>query len=76
MLKTYIPEDQLTKLVCPEMNFLGFRPQDEGQFDKVLVDVPCTNDRHSLHNDENNIFSKARNEERSSISKKQAELLT
>ncbi len=48
----------------------------DNQFDKVLVDVPCTNDRKSLNSNDNNIFSKSRNEERTVIPKKQIELLT
>ncbi|XP_049565458.1 5-methylcytosine rRNA methyltransferase NSUN4 isoform X4 [Orcinus orca] len=30
----------------------------------VLVDVPCTTDRHSLHEEENNIFKRSRKKER------------
>ncbi|XP_048207181.1 5-methylcytosine rRNA methyltransferase NSUN4 isoform X3 [Perognathus longimembris pacificus] len=33
-------------------------------YDRVLVDVPCTTDRHSLHKDENNIFHRSRKKER------------
>lgn len=43
---------------------------------KVLVDAPCTNDRESLFRENNNMFSRARTEERSDIPKKQADLLT
>ncbi len=44
-------------------------------FPKVLVDVPCTNDRVSLFQDKNNIFSKYRVDERTEIPKLQAQLL-
>ncbi|CAF0892571.1 unnamed protein product [Brachionus calyciflorus] len=76
MIKSYIPENEFKRLINIEMNLPILHKADEDRFDKVLVDVPCTNDRHSLHTDENNIFSKGRSEERASISKKQAELLT
>lgn len=75
MLRTFLPEKDLKNLVTIESNGIGFK-SEENMFDKVLVDVPCTNDRHSLFNDDNNIFSRHRSEERSNISKKQAELLT
>lgn len=45
------------------------------QFDKVLVDVPCTNDRHSLFVNENNIFSHVRVNERIGLPMKQLDLL-
>ncbi|RNA26192.1 5-methylcytosine rRNA methyltransferase NSUN4 isoform X1 [Brachionus plicatilis] len=71
MLKSYIPENELIKKInAPSLG------SNEENFDRVLVDVPCTNDRHSLHIDVNNIFSKARSEERATIQKKQTELLT
>ncbi|KAI2805928.1 5-methylcytosine rRNA methyltransferase nsun4, partial [Blomia tropicalis] len=44
-------------------------------FDKILVDAPCTNDRHSLYNGENNIFSKNRINERVQLPNRQLNLL-
>lgn len=44
--------------------------------EQVLVDAPCTNDRKSLNSNENNIFSRSRNDERAVLPKKQIELLT
>ncbi|KAE8291111.1 5-methylcytosine rRNA methyltransferase NSUN4 [Larimichthys crocea] len=44
-------------------------------FDRVLVDVPCTTDRHSLMEDDNNIFSKNRTGERRKLPQLQLELL-
>lgn len=76
MLKSYVPGWELDKKVIIQLNNPGLKSSDKEYFDRVLVDVPCTNDRHSLHNEENNIFSKARSEERSNIQKKQTELLT
>lgn len=53
-------------------NFEHF-PQDK--FDRVLVDVPCTNDRHSLIEDDNNIFKPSRIKERLKLPELQSELL-
>ncbi|CAK1555915.1 unnamed protein product [Leptosia nina] len=48
---------------------------DDSGFDKVLVDVPCTTDRHSVMNDENNIFRPDRIKERLRIPELQSQLL-
>lgn len=42
---------------------------------QILVDVPCTTDRHSLHENDNNIFKPGRTKERLQIPEIQAELL-
>ena len=44
-------------------------------FDKVLVDAPCTNDRHSVMEDDNNYFKKDRMKERISLPETQSALL-
>lgn len=49
---------------------------DEQGFDKVLVDVPCTTDRHSVMVDENSIFRPDRIKERLLIPEMQARLLS
>ncbi|KAJ8712156.1 hypothetical protein PYW07_004998 [Mythimna separata] len=48
---------------------------DDQGFDKVLVDVPCTTDRHSMMDDENNIFRPDRIKERLRIPEMQSQLL-
>ncbi|XP_072944998.1 5-cytosine rRNA methyltransferase NSUN4 [Epargyreus clarus] len=48
---------------------------DDLGFDKVLVDVPCTTDRHSVMEDENNIFRSDRIRERLKIPELQSQLL-
>ncbi|KPJ14583.1 Putative methyltransferase NSUN4 [Papilio machaon] len=48
---------------------------DDQGFDKVLVDVPCTTDRHSVNEDENNIFRPDRVKERLRIPELQTQLL-
>ncbi|CAH0564489.1 unnamed protein product [Brassicogethes aeneus] len=44
-------------------------------FDRILVDVPCTTDRHSLRENENNIFKPQRIKERLKLPELQCELL-
>lgn len=44
-------------------------------FIQVLVDVPCTNDRHSALEDDNNIFKPGRMKERLQIPALQKHLL-
>ena len=76
MLRSYISEESLNKLISIEMNSPGFGiPKKPYLYDKVLVDVPCTNDRASLFQDKNNIFSKYRVEERTEIPQTQTKLL-
>ena len=44
-------------------------------YDKVLVDVPCTIDRHSANEDDNSIFKPSRMKERIQLPELQAEIL-
>lgn len=48
---------------------------DYGQYDRVLVDVPCTTDRHSIHQDDNNLFKPSRVKERLKLPELQADIL-
>jgi 16S rRNA C967 or C1407 C5-methylase (RsmB/RsmF family) len=52
---------------------LNWKP--EMQFDKVLADVPCTNDRLSVNFDENNIFTPGKVREREILPEYQAHIL-
>lgn len=47
-----------------------------GGFDKVLVDVPCTTDRHAVNENDNNIFKPTRVKERLRMPELQAAILT
>lgn len=49
--------------------------EDKGIYTKILVDVPCTTDRHVLHEDDNNIFKPTRIKERLQIPDLQASIL-
>lgn len=47
-----------------------------GSFDKILVDVPCTTDRHSLNENDNNLFKPTRIKERLRLPELQANILS
>ncbi|XP_040027962.2 5-cytosine rRNA methyltransferase NSUN4 [Gasterosteus aculeatus] len=77
VLNSYIPKSLLTDQNLRITSFDGTKWGDfeRNTFDRVLVDVPCTTDRHSLTEDENNIFSKSRTSERRRLPQLQLELL-
>ncbi|XP_053674923.1 5-methylcytosine rRNA methyltransferase NSUN4 [Anopheles nili] len=50
--------------------------QEYSMYDRVLVDVPCTNDRHSVMENDNNIFKPSRVKERLRIPELQAGILS
>lgn len=49
---------------------------DYGSYDKILVDVPCTTDRHSVNENDNNIFKPTRIKERLRLPELQAGILS
>ncbi|KMQ95570.1 methyltransferase nsun4 [Lasius niger] len=49
---------------------------DKDTYNKILVDVPCTTDRHVLNSEDNNIFKPQRIRERLQIPELQAAILT
>ncbi|KAM7353490.1 5-methylcytosine rRNA methyltransferase l(2)10685 [Cochliomyia hominivorax] len=58
------------------LNQCDARNLDEYEtYDKILVDVPCTTDRHSLMENDNNIFKPTRIKERLRIPELQAGIL-
>ena len=82
MLRSYLSETDLKRLVHTEINHMEmlkaqgrFAPN---RFDRVLVDVPCTADRHSLHAVQfsDSLFAHSRADERAALTKIQTELLT
>ncbi|KAL6104322.1 nsun4 [Pungitius sinensis] len=77
VLNSYIPKSLLTDQKLRITCFDGTKWGDfeSNTFDRVLVDVPCTTDRHSLMEDENNIFNKSRTSERRRLPQLQLELL-
>ncbi|KAJ8680682.1 hypothetical protein QAD02_016469 [Eretmocerus hayati] len=49
--------------------------EDVGMYNKILVDVPCTTDRHCVHEDDNNIFKHSRIKERLRLPELQSAIL-
>lgn len=75
ILNSYIP-----KKVREAVSVTSHDGRDWGElqrttFHKVLVDVPCTTDRHSVMEEENNIFHKIRTKERQMLPMLQLQLL-
>ncbi|XP_034743463.1 5-methylcytosine rRNA methyltransferase NSUN4 [Etheostoma cragini] len=77
VLHSYIPKPLLTdeKLRVTSFDGTKWGEIEKDTFDRVLVDVPCSTDRHSLMEEDNNIFSKSRTGERRKLPELQLELL-
>lgn len=77
VLHNYIPKQFLSAEKLRVTSFDGTEwGEIEGDtFDRVLVDVPCTTDRHSLIENDNNIFNKTRAGERRRLPQLQLDLL-
>uniref|UniRef100_UPI0037E8412C 5-methylcytosine rRNA methyltransferase NSUN4 n=1 Tax=Semicossyphus pulcher TaxID=241346 RepID=UPI0037E8412C len=77
VLHSYVPKELLTddKLRITSFDGTKWGEIERDTFDRVLVDVPCTTDRHSLMEDDNNIFNKIRTGERRRLPQLQTELL-
>uniref|UniRef100_H2YUK6 5-cytosine rRNA methyltransferase NSUN4 n=1 Tax=Ciona savignyi TaxID=51511 RepID=H2YUK6_CIOSA len=78
--KEYIPKQFSVEEFIKFVQFDGreWTEIETNAYDKVLVDVPCTNDRHSLYTsdrDADNIFSNLRKRERAQLPHVQCELL-
>ncbi|KAF0047147.1 hypothetical protein F2P81_000780 [Scophthalmus maximus] len=77
VLHSYVPKEFLNEKNLRITSFDGTKwgEIETNTFDRVLVDVPCTTDRHSLTEDDNNIFNKTRTGERRRLPQVQLELL-
>ncbi|KAF5894492.1 5-methylcytosine rRNA methyltransferase NSUN4, partial [Clarias magur] len=76
-LQSYVPKElrHEDKIRVTSLDGRKWRNMKDLEFDRVLVDVPCTTDRHSLMEDENNIFKRFRTKERQTLPLLQLELL-
>ncbi|XP_062384947.1 5-methylcytosine rRNA methyltransferase NSUN4 [Sardina pilchardus] len=76
-LNSCLPHDLLSedKLYITSFDGREWHELGENAFDKVLVDVPCTTDRHSLVEEDNNIFSRSRTKEKRNLPLCQTQLL-
>lgn len=75
VMRQYLPD---IEYVRSALNFSGKDARKlvhQDAFDKILVDVPCSNDRNSVESIENNIFKRSRTEERLSLPSNQCDIL-
>ncbi|NXS45508.1 NSUN4 methyltransferase, partial [Balaeniceps rex] len=75
ILHSYIPKQIREMVSVTSCDGRDWEQLEGGTFHKVLVDVPCTTDRHSVMEEENNIFHKRRTKERQMLPMLQLQLL-
>ncbi|XP_048394569.1 5-methylcytosine rRNA methyltransferase NSUN4 [Stegostoma tigrinum] len=77
ILHSYVPKNLRTEDRLRITSFDGryWGEIERNTFDRVLVDVPCTTDRHSVLEEDNNIFSRLRLKERQKLPLLQTQLL-
>ncbi|XP_067893047.1 5-methylcytosine rRNA methyltransferase NSUN4 isoform X2 [Heterodontus francisci] len=77
ILHSYVPKNVRTedKLRITAFDGRHWGELERNTFDRVLVDVPCTTDRHSVLEEDNNIFSRLRLRERQRLPLLQTQLL-
>ncbi|XP_076337663.1 5-methylcytosine rRNA methyltransferase l(2)10685 isoform X2 [Tachypleus tridentatus] len=73
--KFYVPSMDSWKKKIVIMKGNACDERHTGCYDKVLVDVPCTNDRLSVSKNDNNIFKPTRLKERTELPHKQMNIL-
>ncbi|XP_042872301.1 5-methylcytosine rRNA methyltransferase NSUN4-like [Penaeus japonicus] len=76
ILKQFVPKGMSTieNLTVVTQND-GCRLGEAEEYDKILVDVPCLTDRHSLMDDDNSLFKTSRTKERLKLPELQSQLL-
>uniref|UniRef100_A0A8C3QWT9 5-cytosine rRNA methyltransferase NSUN4 n=1 Tax=Cyanoderma ruficeps TaxID=181631 RepID=A0A8C3QWT9_9PASS len=75
VLHSYVPKEVRDTVSVTSYDGRDWDQVKGGTFHKVLVDVPCTTDRHSAMEEHNNIFHKRRTKERQMLPMLQLELL-
>ncbi|KAJ8027456.1 5-methylcytosine rRNA methyltransferase NSUN4 [Holothuria leucospilota] len=77
VLDSYVPKEFINsgKVQVTAVEGQKWGVTSKNTFDKILVDVPCTTDRHSLKERDNNIFKPRRSQERWNLPSLQEELL-
>ncbi|XP_026709148.1 5-methylcytosine rRNA methyltransferase NSUN4 [Athene cunicularia] len=75
ILYNYVPTEIRKAVSVTSCDGRDWEQLGGGTFHKVLVDVPCTTDRHSVMEEENNIFHKRRTKERQMLPMLQLQLL-
>ncbi|NWU78287.1 NSUN4 methyltransferase, partial [Onychorhynchus coronatus] len=75
ILHNYVPKEVRETVSVTSYDGRDWEDMEGGTFHKVLVDVPCTTDRHSAMEEDNNIFHKRRTKERQMLPMLQLQLL-
>ncbi|CAL8281236.1 unnamed protein product [Lota lota] len=77
VLHSFVPKHLLStdRLRVTSFDGTHWSAFERDTYDRVLVDVPCTTDRHSATEEDNNIFSKIRTGERKRLPQLQMDLL-
>ncbi|NXA06523.1 NSUN4 methyltransferase, partial [Sapayoa aenigma] len=75
ILHSYVPKEVRETVRVTSYDGRDWEQVKGGTFHKVLVDVPCTTDRHSAMEEDNNIFHKKRTKERQMLPMLQLQLL-
>ncbi|NWR62758.1 NSUN4 methyltransferase, partial [Bucorvus abyssinicus] len=75
ILHSYVPKEIRETVRVTSRDGSDWEQWQGGAFHKVLVDVPCTTDRHSVLEQDNNIFHKRRTKERQMLPMLQLQLL-
>ncbi|NWR28471.1 NSUN4 methyltransferase, partial [Tachuris rubrigastra] len=75
ILHNYVPKEVRETVSVTSYDGRDWQDVEGGTFHKVLVDVPCTTDRHSAMEADNNIFHKRRTKERQMLPMLQLQLL-
>ncbi|XP_009074060.1 PREDICTED: 5-methylcytosine rRNA methyltransferase NSUN4, partial [Acanthisitta chloris] len=75
VLQSYVPKEVRETVSVTSYDGRDWEQVEGRTFHKVLVDVPCTTDRHSVMEEDNNIFHKRRTKERQMLPMLQLQLL-
>ncbi|NWH50771.1 NSUN4 methyltransferase, partial [Fregata magnificens] len=75
ILHSYVPKEIRETVSVTSCDGRDWGQLEGGTFHKVLVDVPCTTDRHSVMEEDNNIFHRRRTKERQMLPMLQLQLL-
>ncbi|KAJ7398126.1 5-methylcytosine rRNA methyltransferase NSUN4 [Pitangus sulphuratus] len=75
ILHNYVLKEVRETVSVTSYDGRDWQDMEGGTFHKVLVDVPCTTDRHSAMEEHNNIFHKMRTKERQMLPMLQLQLL-
>ncbi|KAL4608291.1 NOL1/NOP2/Sun domain family, member 4-like [Arapaima gigas] len=77
MLQSFVPREVWSgnRVTMTTVDGRLWGDMGRNAFDRVLVDVPCTTDRHSVTEEENNIFKRIRTKERQKLPLLQTQLL-